>query len=383
VNKWFVASQWMGLALAAGLVSAWTGLSVSLMEIFGGILGGNLLRLQGTEWVTFLASFGSVLLTFMAGAEIEPEVLRKHLRESLSIGFVSFLFPFLGGVAYCYYVARWTLPAAEIGGIAISTTSVAVVYAVMVETGMNRVELGKRLLAACFVTDLGTVLALGVLFANYNAWLGLFAVITAAVLAVLPRFGRWFFRQYGGRVSELEIKITFLLLFVLGGLATQANSEAVLPAYLLGLVVAPLFAQHRDMVRRLRTTVFAFLTPFYFLRAGSFVHFGAVWNNFGLVVILLLVKMVAKFVGVWPLTRAFRFGRREGYYTTLLMSTGLTFGTISALFGLDRHLITQAQYAVLVTVVIGSAFLPTLIAQTFFQPALPAPTGGGEAGEEA
>jgi Kef-type K+ transport system membrane component KefB len=238
----------------------------------------------------------------------------------------------------------------------------------MIETGLNRTELGKLILAACFITDLGTVIALGVLFANYNLWLVLFVGVSVIILWLLPRLSRWFFSRYGGKVSELEIKFLFLFLFRLGGLAMKANSEAVLPAYIMGLVLAFLFTQHRDMVRRLRTMVFGLLTPFYFLKAGMLVSLPAVAAGGGLILLLLAVKLAAKTLGVFPLTKAFRLPFREGVYTTLLMSTGLTFGTISALFGFQRGFITQSQYTILVTVVIGSAVVPTLIAQTFFQP---------------
>jgi len=84
--------------------------------------------------------------------------------------------------------------------------------------------------------------------------------------------------------------------------------------------------------------------------------------------IFFSLKMATKFIGVLPLTKAFGFERKDGMYTTLLMSTGLTFGTISALFGLTNHIIDQQQYTILVTAVIGSAVLPTLIAQKWFQP---------------
>jgi len=368
MNQWLVATLWVGLALVAGLISIRTAISVSLLEIAMGVFGGNFLGLHTTEWTNFLAGFGAILLTFMAGAEIDPHSLRKHLKPSLTIGSIAFLFPFLGAWAFAHWVAGWEMRAAWIAGIALSTTSVAVVYAVMVETGLNETEIGKLILAACFVNDLGTVLALGAIFANYNAWLGLFVGATTVVLIALPRLSRWFFRRFGGQVSELEIKFIFLLLFGLGGLAAIANSEPVLPAYLLGLVIAGLFAQHKDMVRRLRTAVFGVLTPFYFLKAGLFVSLPSVWAGAWLIATLFAVKMVTKVVGVWPLTRGFRFSMREGNYTTLLMSTGLTFGTISALFGLTRHVITQSQYTVLVTVVIGSAVIPTLIAQAFFLP---------------
>ncbi|MCW5940962.1 MAG: cation:proton antiporter [Fimbriimonadaceae bacterium] len=174
----------------------------------------------------------------LAGAEIEAGTMRRHWRPVLAIGFVSFLLPFLGAWAFAQHVAGWSSEGAKICGIALSTTSVAVVYAVMIESGLNRTELGKVILAACFVTDLGTVLALGVLFANANVWLALFAIVTSGVLIVTPRFTRWFFGRFGDHVSQPEIKLIFLLLFFLGGLAAQANSEAVLTAYLLGLVVA-------------------------------------------------------------------------------------------------------------------------------------------------
>lgn len=372
-NLWLTAAIWVALALAAGMLAKRTGVSVALIEIVVGSIAGNFLGVAPTskaEWITFMAGFGSILLTFMAGAEIEPRVLKKYLKESLVIGFVAFLLPFVGAMSFAHYVAGWSWPAAEICGIALSTTSVAVVYAVMVETGLNETETGKVILAACFVNDLGTVLALGALFANYNRWLILFAVITTAVLIVAPKFSRWFFRAWGNHVSETEIKLMFLLLFFLGGLAAKSNSEAVLPAYLLGLVVAQLFSENRTIVRHLRTTVFAFLTPFYFLKAGMLVQFSAVWYGALLIGALLLVKMAAKFVGVWPLTRYFRFSTKVGMYTTMLMSTGLTFGSISALFGLTRGIITQTQYTILVAVVIGSALVPTAIAQQFFRPTM-------------
>jgi Kef-type K+ transport system membrane component KefB len=389
MNQWLTAALWMALALAASVVSIRFAISVALTEIMFGVLGGNLLHLQVTEWVTFLAGLGSVLLTFMAGAEIEMETMRAHWKPVLAIGVVSFLLPFLGAWAYALYIAHWDPNGAKICGIALSTTSVAVVYAVMIETGLNRTEIGKLILAACFVTDLGTVLALGVLFANVNIWLVLFAIVTTGVLIITPRFTRWFFGQFDQQVSQPEMKLILLLLFFLGGLAAQANSEAVLTAYLLGLVVASVLVQHKQIVRNMRAMVFTLLTPFYFLKAGSYVSIPTLvtWTGFSLTVVLLGVKLLTKVIGAYPVCRAFKMDHRVSSYTTLLMSTGLTFGTISALFGLTHKYITQAQYTVLVAVVIGSAVAPTMIAQTFFRPQVEIPPeeepetrGHGDAG---
>src|SRR6266498_1657552 len=383
-NIWFVAAAWMGMALIASVISIRLGISVAVVAMFVGVIGGNFLGFHSTPWIDFLATFGSGLLTFLAGAVIDPESLRKHLKPSLVIGGVSFLLPFLGAVAFAHYVVGWELHAAQIAGIALSTTSVAVVYAVMVESGLSDSDLGKLILAACFVTDLGTVVALGVLFASFNIWMGVFIVVTALVLWKLQTVTRWVISHWGSRVSEPEVKFIFLVLFFLGGLSTTAKSEAVLPAYLVGLVIAGVFVRDRVLVERMRSIAFAMLTPFFFIKAGTFISLPALVAGFGLIVALLLVKMGAKAISVWPSARAFRFSLRESNYTTLLMSTGLTFGTISALFGLTNGIINQTQYTILVTVVILSAVVPTLIAQAFFRPEIPLPSEEevGEALEE-
>jgi Kef-type K+ transport system membrane component KefB len=177
-------------------------------------------------------------------------------------------------------------------------------------------------------------------------------------------------RHWGGRVSEPEVKFLFLVLFGLGGLAAVAQSEAVLPAYLIGLVIAGTFMRNRVLMDRMRSAACALLTPFYFLKAGSLVSLPelATWTGAGLVVLFFLTKMLTKIVGIRPLTRPFGLAPRLGNYTTLLMATGLTFGSISALFGYTHGYINQAQYTVLVTVVILSAVVPTMFAQSLFRP---------------
>jgi Kef-type K+ transport system membrane component KefB len=378
MNIWMIASLWLGLALIAAMLSIGSGISVALVEIGIGVLAGNFLHLTPNDWVNFLAGVGSVLLTFLAGAEIDPDALRANLKESLLIGFSSFLAPALGAFAVAFWIFKWNLHGAEIAGIALSTTSVAVVYAVMIESGLNETELGKVILASCFVTDLGTVVALGLIFANYNRWLLIFALLTAVILWNLRAFTGWYFRKVGNRVSEPEVKFILFLLFVLGGLATAARSEAVLPAYLIGLVMARQFLRNRILMHRMRAIAFSILTPFYFIKAGSYVSFKALVAGLGLIAGFFLLKMITKVCGVLPFTLTFGFGKQRGIYTTLLMATGLTFGSISALFGLSHGYINQSQYTILVTVVILSAVAPTLIAERFFRPELASEAAKGQ-----
>ena len=373
---WAQASLWLGLALIASLVSIRLRIATALSEIvvgaiaqllIGALVGGVTLG-AGESWVKFLAGAGAIVLTFLAGAELDPHVLRRKWKESMAIGLVSFAAPFFGCTAIAYWGLGWNVQASWLAGIAMSTTSVAVVYAVMLEFGFNTTDYGKTVLAACFITDLATVVALGFIFAPFTlrtlAFLGGGAIAFFVLPWIVPRF----FKRYGGRPSELEAKFILFWLFGLGALAAWADSEAVLPAYLMGMVLAGTVGKDHALLRRLRTLTFGLLTPFYFIRAGSLVSMPALVAAPMAFVVLLLAKMVTKILGVYPVTRAYGSPHQEGTYTTLLMSTGLTFGAISALFGLSHEVIDQAQYSYLVAAVIASAVLPTLIANAFFLP---------------
>lgn len=369
-NIWFTAALWMGLALAASVISIRLGISVALIEIFVGIIAGNFLGIhQTTEWINFLAMLGSGVITFLAGAEIDPESLKSHLRPALTIGIISFFLPFITVWLFAQYVMDWNMQQAQLAGIALSTTSVAVVYAVMIEKGLGSTSMGKMILAACFITDFGTVLALGVLFANFNVYMLVFILILPVVLWYMPRWTQFIITKMGAKqVSEPEVKFILFVLFLLGGLSTTAKSEAVLPAYLVGLVVAGVFVRDKTLVHRMRSIAFAIFTPFYFLKAGLYVSLPVIWSAAGIISVLLTIKILSKYIGVFPSSLSFSMRLKEGHYTSLLMSTGLTFGTISALFGLNNKIIDQSQYTILVTVVILSAVIPTLIAQRYFQP---------------
>lgn len=387
---WGQAALWLGLALLASLLSIWLRVATALSEIvvgtiaqlvIGAALGGALLAGDAT-WIKFLAGAGAILLTFLAGAELDPAVFRRQWKQATAIGLVSFAAPFLGCAALARWLLGWDVAASWLAGIAMSTTSVAVVYAVMLEFGLNTTAYGKTVLAACFITDLATVVALGLIFAPFTVKTLLFVGGMVVAAFVLPRLIPAFFRRFGGRPSELEAKLLMFCLFALGALATWADSEAVLPAYLLGMVLAGTVGKDHALIRRLRTLTFGLLTPFYFIRAGSLVSLPALAAAPAAFLVMLAGKMITKVVGVYPVTRAYRSPRQEGMYTTLLMSTGLTFGTISALFGLSHELIDQAQYSALVAAVIGSAVVPTLIANAFFLPRhlLPRDSGTGAAG---
>jgi len=314
------------------------------------------------------------VLTFLAGAEVDPDDFRERLGASLAIGVVSFIGPFLVAALMASGLLGWTTKASLIAGTALSTTSLAVVYAVLVETGLNETRVGKLLMSACFVTDLATALALSAIFIKPNAYFPLFLALSVALIVALPRLAPWFFSRYGDRVIEPEIKLVFACLFGLMVLADAAEGHAVLPAFVLGLVMSRHYQRHRKEQERLRVVAFAFLTPFFFLRGGMNVSPGAVVANLGALAVLTGAKMIPKLGLVLPLAR--RHVPEHATFTTLLMSTGLTFGTISSLYGLNAGIIDQTQFSLLVTVVVLSAIVPTAIAQRWFSPDVEAERAG-------
>jgi len=338
---WWEIFIWLALAFISSVSAFITNISASLVELIVGIIAGNTIKPPITDWVSFLATFGAVILTFLAGAELESEVVRRYWKESIFIGFMGFLAPFILVSLISYFLLNWNLKQALISGIALSTTSVAVVYAVMIESGLNETNLGKVILAACFVNDLGTVIALGLIFTKFNLWFYISSILMIILIAITPFISSAFFKWVKNHPSEPEVKFIFFIVSLLGLLAVKGHLEAVL---------ANQFMKNKELV------------------TGSLVDLKIVISSIILVITFSLSKVIAKFLGIFPLGYLFRFTPRINAYTTLMMSTGLTFGTISALFGLQNGIINKEQYSILVVSVILTAIIPTMIANSFFKP---------------
>jgi Kef-type K+ transport system membrane component KefB len=358
------------LVFLSSLISLRLGLSVAIIELALGAAAGNL-GLKSEPWMQYLAAFGGIVLTFLAGTEIDTRMMRQKLVPSLLIGSFSFLVPFLAAFAFTRFAVHWSLQASLIAGAALSTTSLAVVYSVLVETGLSRTVIGKVLMASTFVTDMGTALALSVLFMKPDLYSLVYVAGSLLVIVLAVRFSRAVFQnpRLAGKVIEPEIKYVFLLLLLFMYFAKLGAGHAVLPAFVLGLLMSGHFNATEDLkgVRnRLRTVAYAIITPAFFIVGGMKISLPLIAAAIGLFAALFFVKIGAKFLGVWFLAR--KFLPQGSMYTTLLMSTGLTFGTIASVFGMNAGYIDQSQYSILVGVVVASAIIPTVIAQKWFLP---------------
>ncbi|MEO0233873.1 MAG: cation:proton antiporter [candidate division WOR-3 bacterium] len=375
-NIFIIASIWLCLAVISAIIAYHLKISIALVEICVGILAaffsnkflGSELVGNDQEWLKFLASTGSIFLTFLAGAELDPKVIKVKLKEVFIVGFIGFFAPFIGASLISYFLLRWDVKASLLAGIALSTTSMAVVYSVMLETGLNKTEFGKGILGSCFINDLGTVIALGLIFSPFTLKTLIFVVFTIIVIILFPIFTQYITKIYGNRTAAIRIKWVSFVLFAMSAFALWAGSEAVLPAYILGMALAEFATKNSIWVRRLRSLTVGFLTPFYFIRAGSLVGISSLISAPIVFFVLFMSKVISKIFGLFPVVSVFRKDSKERWYYTLLMSTGLTFGTISALFGYSHNIINKQQYSLLVITVIASAVVPTMIANFYFLP---------------
>ena len=375
-NIYLVAAFWFFAAVLSTSLSSRLKISIALMEIIVGTIIGFAAFQMGyfdklslnADWLKFCTGLGAMLLTFLAGAELNPDVMKAKIKEVSIIGIIGFAAPFIGCFLISYYLIGWNLQASLLCGIALSTTSMAVVYAVMLEYGFNKTEFGKGVLGACFVNDLGTVIALGLIFAPFTYKTVIFISVTIMMIFFLGTVTDYLINRFAYKTAAIRAKWIIFILLAMGVLALWSGSEPVLPAYVLGMVLAETMEKDGHFVRRLRTLTVGFLTPLYFLRAGALVSIPALVAAPVIFLVLFGAKVITKIFGLYPAVHHFRDDNKEKWYYTLLMSTGLTFGTISALFGLTHNIITQAQYSFIVGAVIASAVIPTLIANKFFLP---------------
>ncbi|MEN6373212.1 MAG: cation:proton antiporter [Smithella sp.] len=373
---YLVAAFWFFAAVLSTVLANRLKISIALMEIIVGTIIGfaafklgyfDQLSLQA-DWLKFCTGLGALLLTFLAGAELNPDVMKAKIKEVSVIGLIGFFAPFIGCSLIAYYLVGWNLQASLLCGIALSTTSMAVVYAVMLEYGFNKTEFGKGILGACFVNDLGTVIALGLIFAPFTYKTVIFIAVTILLIFILRPVTVFIIRRFAYKTAAIRAKWALFILLSMSVLALWSGSEPVLPAYIIGMVMAKTMEKDGHFVRRLRTLTVGFLTPLYFLRAGALISVPALLSAPVIFLVLLGGKVSSKIFGLYPAIHRFREDKKEKWYYTLLMSTGLTFGTISALFGLSHNIISQAQYSFIVGAVIASAVIPTIIANKFFLP---------------
>ncbi|MHC1680760.1 MAG: cation:proton antiporter [Methanomassiliicoccales archaeon] len=358
----------MFLAVSAQLVASRFGLSAAIFEILLGLAVGQVFGIRSSEieWFSFLAILGGIGLTFLAGTEMEVERVRRQWKSSLPLALASFLSIFITVPLALYYLAGWSMDASLLAGVALSETSVAIVYVVLVEGGRARTDVGSVILAACFLTNLIASIALAVLFAPPGIEVLLLVLAVLLIMPLAYRYAGKVLDRFKSRPGEPEVKLVLLPLLLLAGLASVAGVAAVLPAYLLGFAMSRSLSERKEAWSKVRTVFLGFMVSLFFLAAGSNVSMEALLAGALIILALGFGRVLLKMVFVLPTVSASM--RKDRVYIALLMSTSLTFGMVFLQFGLDNGLIDTTQFSILVGTIIIGALAPTLAAQRWFDP---------------
>lgn len=213
----------------------------------------------------YIASFGGILLTFLAGVEIDVDLMKDNFKESFTIGFLSFLIPFVIVFLVTYYIIGWELNPALLTSTALFETSIVVVYSVLTQKGLFKYKIGKLIMVATFITDICTAIALSVLFTKFDIYTLLFYVVSLAVLVMAYYKSDLFFENslFKNKIGELEIKYVFVLLLGFIFFGSLGGGQAILPAFILGVILSDHFknTQKREVKARFKTVAFAIITP--------------------------------------------------------------------------------------------------------------------------
>ncbi len=357
------------VVVLAGVAGIKSGISSAILEVIAGIILGNFLGVGIESWLDFLGTFGGLALTFLAGTEIDLSILgNKMKQQSFTLGTVAFIVPLFAEMLFLKVATDWPLLAILAIGLAMTATAVAVVYTLLLETGLLETHMSRFILATVFVNDLLTLLGINLIAHEFNKYTLIFFLAIIFIVFSLPKLLEYIVHNYGKRSAEVELRFVFAVLLAISFLADAGRMQAIFGAFILGLVFSHSIHSYQDILPKLRSVTFSLLSPAFFIRAGLMISLPAVMQNVVLILGLLTVKILSKFLGTYPLCR--RWIPEAPAFSTMLFSTGLTIGIITLTFGKSAGYLNQTQFSIAMISVILSALIPSLIARKFIPKSL-------------
>ena len=364
------------LIVSLGIVCIEFSLPIALGEFLAGMIGSFFISPADVPWISFISDLGLLSIMFIAGFEVDAKILRLHLTRNCLVGATSFGVPF-ALLIITGLIAQFPLRETVIMTLALSTTSLAIVFTVIRETNLIASVEGQILLGAAMVVDLISMILLGIIFVEYSltnliAFIGLVAVILLAKKVLIPTFER-----YKGNRVEIELKIILLLLLSLGILAEQAGVHAALIAFLLGIMLSNIDPDHEEIITKLNTVVFSLLAPLFFFHAGLNIDFKEL-DSFHVIVMLVVAVMAigGKYAGSYlGLYYLFQRNKRLSRFGGLLFNYRLSFGIVTAMYAFERGALSTGVYNIVLLVIAISSIFTVIMQRQRGEPRLTASEG--------
>ncbi|RLG13708.1 MAG: hypothetical protein DRN71_04365 [Candidatus Nanohalarchaeota archaeon] len=346
----------IGLIILAGFVAIELSIASAIFEILAGVLASNFFNFAGAEVIDVLADIGILALMFFAGLEIDFDVLKKNAKSSMVIGSASFLVPFLAVYLLTIYFLHYSFEQALLTGIALSTTSIAIVYPMLLKSKERLDDIGKKILSAAMIVDLLSMTTLSLLFSDITIITITFIMAFAIFSWFVPYFGERLFSHYKGNAVEFEFKIILFMILGIGIAGEAIGIEVVLLAFILGIATSEIIVVHRKLWDKLRGITFGCLAPIFFFKAGTAIKLAALYENILLILLLVTVCFISKYVGTYITTK--RYMPKQAAYVATIFNSRLSLGIVAATIGYELAVFTEGLYAS----IIGAVILSSLIA---------------------
>lgn len=356
----------IGLSIIiAGILSIELGISVAILEIVAGLIVASYFDITGLTWLDFLSNFGILGIMFIAGFEIDKDVLRRYYKRSLAIGLTAFFIPFITISLTSYFIFGLGIRASLLVGLATSTTSLALVYPALKEKHLLKVKTGHLLLSSAMIVDLLSIISLTILLGLVDISMMVYVLAALVLLFIAPRIGRWLFSKYKGNIVELEMKFILFILLSLAVISEKMYASEVIFVFMAGLFFSALLKQHTVLEDKLRGIIFGFMAPLFFFKAGTMIDIGAM--NLEILVItltFLLLAFFSKFVGTYSIVKKVcrpKFASFAG----LLFNYRLTFGIIASVFGFKYSIIDKGIYFALMTTILLTSIISSILLRRY------------------
>lgn len=343
------------LIVLAAIIALEIRFPVAILEILMGIIASNLLNLHITPEVEFLSDLGILAIIFLAGLEIDKDILKKYMVRSVAWASLIYGVQLLI-VTVLMLALGYLLMQAFLVAIAMSATSLALAYTVVRERGIIKFEAGQTILSVAMIIDVASMLSLlFYLEPEYEIWFFVYGLIAILLIAFSPKLSEIIFSRYEGNIAELEIRIVLLFLLIIGFIAEYLGISEVIFAFFLGFVMASILTDRKDVEDKLKGIVFGFLAPVFFFEAGMLIDLRVITSDVIILVVLLvvIVFLIAFLLSYIVFTRS--FGRDFGICSGLIFNFRLSFSIVAAFFGLTMGIIDEVIYVtIMISILVTS-----------------------------
>lgn len=349
----------VGLIILAGFIAIEINVTSAIFEILAGFVAVNFFNFSGTEVITVLADFGILTLMFFAGLEIDFDVLKKNIKSSVVIGSASFFTPFLAIYFTAIYFLNFSFEQALLAGIALSTTSLAIVYPLLLRSNEHLNDTGKKILSAAMTVDLLGMIALSVLFSEITIFTIAIIIVFAVFSFFVPYLGKRMFRYYKGNVVEFEFKIILFLILGIGISAEAMGIEAVIFAFVLGMITSGFIVEHVKLWDKLRGITFGFLAPIFFFKAGTGIDIASLHENIWMMLLLCIICFSSKFIGTYISSK--KYIREQASFVATIFNSRLSLGIVATTVGYELGIFNEGIYSAIIGTVVLSSVLASLL----------------------